>query len=105
MTSFLRRFRRGSRPRSLAVGSAYRSAAYAPLRPWQVRGRRFGSTRLGRRGLDPDEVHEFLDRVSDDLAAVYAELARSREETARIKEALRQWQSRQARVMANAGTS
>lgn len=38
----------------------------------------------------------FLDRVADDLGGVYAELARSREETARIKDALRRWQSSQA---------
>jgi DivIVA domain-containing protein len=66
------------------------------LRPWQVRGRQFTIT---RRGVDPDEVGAFLDRVANDLAGVYAELARSREETMRIKNALREWQSRQAPSM------
>lgn len=63
------------------------------LRPWQVRGRRFP---VRRRGCDPAEVAVFLGRVADDLAAVYAELARSREETARVKDALREWQSQHA---------
>jgi hypothetical protein len=42
-------------------------------------------------------VDEFLGRVADDLHLVYAELAQSRDENVRIKSALRQWQSRQAR--------
>ncbi|MGX1617972.1 DivIVA domain-containing protein [Micromonospora chalcea] len=82
-------------PNSAPVG-AYRSASYLPLRPWQVRGRRFATR---RRGLDPAEVAAFLDRVAGDLAAAYAEVARSREETARIKSALREWQSQQAPSM------
>jgi DivIVA domain-containing protein len=84
-------------------GSAYRSRAYAPLRPWQIRGRRFRYTGFGRRGLDPDDVQEFLDRVADDLASVYAALAASREEADRVKNALKQWQSQQARMHHNAG--
>ncbi len=73
------------------------------MRPWQIRERRFGVTRLGRRGLDPMEVDEFLNRVAGDLAAVYDALASSREETMRIKNALREWQSRQARMANSAG--
>ena len=73
-----------------------RSAAYSPLRPWQVRGRQFRSTRRWRRGLDPGEVREFLDQVADDLASVYAALGVSRQEADRIKDALRCWQSEQA---------
>ncbi|MEH0972381.1 DivIVA domain-containing protein [Micromonospora sp. CPCC 205546] len=72
------------------------------MRPWQVRERRFRPTRFGRRGLDPEEVHEFLDRVAGDLAAVYDALGSSRHETTRIKDALRRWQSEQAR-RTNAG--
>jgi DivIVA domain-containing protein len=83
-------FRRNSR------STTYRSTAQLPLRPWHVRNQRFGPTRLGRRGLDPDEVQVFLDRVADDLHQVYAELAASRDENVRIKNALRQWQSLQA---------
>ena len=81
----------------------YRAANYTPLRPWQVRDRRFRTTRLGRRGLDPAEVHEFLDRVALDLADVYRALGVSREETARVRDALRRWQSEQAQMRMNAG--
>lgn len=81
-------------------GSAatYRSGAYTSLLPWQVRERRFKLAGLGRRGLEPDDVYAFLDRVAGDLAAVYAALAASRRETAVIKDALRRWQSDQARA-------
>ncbi|GAB3964483.1 hypothetical protein GCM10027615_07250 [Plantactinospora veratri] len=72
----------------------HRSASYPPMRPWQVRSRRF---RITWRGLDPDEVVTFLDRVADEIGGLQAELARSRQETARIKDALRRWQSAQAR--------
>ena len=64
-----------------------------PLRPWHLRNRRFG---IRWRGLDPVEVHTFLNQAATDLAAVYAQLANAREETQRIKDALRQWQSEQA---------
>lgn len=96
MRVFFRRARR--RRRSVLGPTCYRSAAYHPLRPWQVRGRRFRSTPLGRRGLDPQEVWEFLDRVAADLAAVYDALTSSRRETDRVKDALRRWQSEQARA-------
>ncbi|SCL19148.1 DivIVA domain-containing protein [Micromonospora inyonensis] len=79
-----------------ARGGLYRSASCAPLRPSQVRGRSFGTTRFGRRGLDPAEVDDFLHRVAGDLAGLYAALEQVREENHRIKEALRQWQTRQA---------
>ncbi|MER7332183.1 MULTISPECIES: DivIVA domain-containing protein [unclassified Micromonospora] len=96
MRVFLRRVRR--RQRSANGPTCYRSAAYHPLRPWQVRERRFRPTPLGRRGLDPQEVREFLDHVAGDLAVVYDALAQSRRETDRIKDALRRWQSEQARA-------
>jgi DivIVA domain-containing protein len=93
--NLLRRILTGSpKHRRRSGARQYRSASCGPLRPWQVRNRLFTIT---RHGLDPDEVDAFLDRVADDLAGVYAELARSREETARIKNALRQWQTEQAR--------
>ncbi|MEH0844935.1 DivIVA domain-containing protein [Micromonospora sp. CPCC 205711] len=83
-----------------ARGSAatYRSFAYTSLLPWQVRERRFKPAGLGRRGLAPDDVYAFLDRVAGDLAAVFAALAASRRETAVVKDALRRWQSDQARA-------
>jgi DivIVA domain-containing protein len=90
--------RRPRRRQWLVHRTCYRSAAYHPLRPWQVRERRFRSTPLGRRGLDPREVREFLEQVAVDLAAVYDALDQSRWETERIKDALRRWQSEQART-------
>ncbi|MCX4388784.1 DivIVA domain-containing protein [Micromonospora peucetia] len=96
MRVFLRGVRR--RQRSVNGPTRYRSAAYHPLRPWQVRERRFRPTPLGRRGLDPGEVREFLDQVAGDLATVYDALAQSRRETERIKDALCRWQSEQARA-------
>ncbi|MBE1489015.1 DivIVA domain-containing protein [Plantactinospora soyae] len=61
-----------------------------------MRERRFRPARFGKRGLDPAEVREFLERVAVDLAAVHDALARSQQETARLGETLRRWQSRQA---------
>ncbi|RGC66122.1 DivIVA protein [Micromonospora sp. MW-13] len=86
MRVFLRRVRR--RQRAVHGPAGQRSAAYRPLLPWQVREQRFRPTLLGRRGLDPQEVGEFLDRVAGDLAAVYDALSQSRREVSRIKLAL-----------------
>ncbi|MGC5379334.1 DivIVA domain-containing protein [Micromonospora sp. DT68] len=83
---------------SVGGDATCRSGAYTSLLPWQVRERRFAPTGLGRRGLNPDDVYAFLDRVAVDMAAVYAALAESRLETVRIKHALRRWQTEQARA-------
>ncbi|MEV0327746.1 DivIVA domain-containing protein [Micromonospora echinospora] len=96
MRTFFRLNSRRHRSRGEREPGLYRSRAYAPLRPWQVRGRRFPSTGFLRRGLDPDEVRRFLDRVADDLAAAHDELYQSREETSRVKDALRRWQTEYA---------
>ncbi|WP_406070323.1 DivIVA domain-containing protein [Micromonospora sp. NBC_01638] len=89
---------RNQRPTSTGGGATYRSAAYTSLLPWQVRERRFAPTGLGRRGLNPDDVYAFLDRVAVDMAALHAALGESRRETARIKDALRRWQTDQNRA-------
>ncbi|SBT47331.1 DivIVA domain-containing protein [Micromonospora auratinigra] len=102
MRALLRGLRRNERPRRFP-STCYRSSTYTPLSPGQVRGRRFRATRLGRRGLDPAEVTEFLDRVADDLASAYRAPGESRRETARIRDALRRWQSEQAQQRQNAG--
>ncbi|MEU3455812.1 DivIVA domain-containing protein [Micromonospora sp. NPDC006766] len=65
------------------------------MRPWQVRDRLF--TPRGRRGVDAAEVRQFLDRVADDLTALYAEVARTHTEADRIRTALRDWQTEAAR--------
>lgn len=77
---WLRRTRRTAYPESLIV---QRPTADAPLRPWQVSGARFRTTRFGRRGLDPDEVYAFLVRVAGDLAAAHLDLDRSRRNAGR----------------------
>lgn len=94
---------RNERPGWGSGATTYRSDAYPTLLPWQVHERRFRSARLGRRGLDPAEVHAFLERVAGDLAAAYDALALSRQETVRIKDALRRWQSEQARASNEGG--
>ena len=88
---------RNQRP-TRGSAATYRSGAYTSLLPWQVRERRFKPVGFRRRALDPDDVYAFLDRVAGDMANVYAALAASRRETALIKDALRRWQSDQARV-------
>ncbi|MGV9213930.1 DivIVA domain-containing protein [Micromonospora sp. RB23] len=85
------------RPRAASDGGADRSGAYTSLLPWQVRERRFAPAGFGRRGLDPDDVYAFLDRVAVDMAAVYAALAESRRETARITGELNRRQAEQGR--------
>ncbi|WP_223884594.1 DivIVA domain-containing protein [Micromonospora craniellae] len=80
-----------SRPR----GGSYRSDAYLPLRSGQVRTRTFT---MRRRGADPAEVAAFLDRLANDLDALYAALADSRGEVDRFRLALRDWQSQLARA-------
>ncbi|MER7458915.1 DivIVA domain-containing protein [Micromonospora sp. NPDC126480] len=94
MRNPFRRFRRNRAPVPVGTGNAgghYRSAAYRPLSPGQVRERQFARV---RRGVDATEVELFLRRVADDLAALHAELGRTRDENIRIKRALRDWQSR-----------
>lgn len=102
MRTLLRRvFRRDREPLQRLLGpeprpTSYRSSAYRPLWPSQVRTRRFTPVRFGRRGVDPGEVTVFLDQVAGDLARAYTEVASLREQNARIKDALRRWQSRHA---------
>ncbi|MEW2442724.1 DivIVA domain-containing protein [Micromonospora marina] len=90
-------FRRRERAERLwpVGGSTYRSASYRPLCPAQVRQRQFG---WSRRGFDPIEVRQFLDRVAGDLAAAHDALANSRRDHERIRDALRRWQSEQFRT-------
>ncbi|BCJ58330.1 DivIVA domain-containing protein [Micromonospora endophytica] len=64
------------------------------LRPRNVRAVVF-DTRW--RGLDPAQVHGYLDLVADELDRLQRELVTAHTEAERIRQALRQWQSRQAR--------
>ncbi|WDZ86419.1 hypothetical protein [Micromonospora cathayae] len=65
---------------------------HPPLSPERIRERRFT---LRRRGADPAEITLFLARVADELAVAQTALTAVREENARIKHALRTWQSAQ----------
>ncbi|MGW0436601.1 DivIVA domain-containing protein [Micromonospora sp. NPDC003197] len=79
-----------------ADGASYRSRFCVPLDPGDVRSRRFRRARLGRRGVDPDEVRAFLDRVALELAYAQESAQQARRDSQRIKDALRCWQSAQA---------
>ena len=89
----------GSRPPARRGGNAgthlyYGASVVRPsISPGLVRDRRFAVRT--RRGCDPTEVRAFLHLVADELTAVRAELAATRDENVRIKQALRDWQSQQ----------
>ncbi|MFC7545887.1 DivIVA domain-containing protein [Plantactinospora sp. GCM10030261] len=70
-------------------GTVYGADAPPRLHPRHVRNRQFRVTFIGRRGLDPREVRQFLRRVAYELAALNQELGRVVEENARLKRALR----------------
>jgi DivIVA domain-containing protein len=59
----------------------------------RIRSAKFGRTPLGRRGFNEDDVTDFVHRVAEDVRVLEAELANLRAENARIKGALREWQS------------
>ncbi|MET8310912.1 DivIVA domain-containing protein [Micromonospora sp. NPDC005173] len=46
------------------------------------------------RGLDPDQVRAYLNQVADELERLHRELTTANTEAERIRQALRQWQSR-----------
>ncbi|MEW2381442.1 DivIVA domain-containing protein [Micromonospora sp. NPDC047707] len=46
------------------------------------------------RGLDPNQVYDYLHRIADELDRLHRELATANTEAERIRQALRQWQSR-----------
>ncbi|GAA4704109.1 hypothetical protein Prum_022120 [Phytohabitans rumicis] len=66
------------------------------LGPHQVRNAVFARAPRRRGGVDADEVRTFLDRVADEMARLYGEVASARGETERIKAALYAWQSAHA---------
>jgi DivIVA domain-containing protein len=65
------------------------------ISPEQIRSATFSRTTFGRRGISEDEVLRFLHRVAGDVNGLEDELAMARAENARLKDALRQWQSQQ----------
>ncbi|MEU1754216.1 DivIVA domain-containing protein [Micromonospora matsumotoense] len=95
MRDFFRRRVPGGR-RPVPASAERHPAVPRRLLPWQVRERRFRAARFGRRGLDPQEVREFLDQVAGELAAAYDTLRQSRRETGRVRIALCQLQAERA---------
>ena len=61
------------------------------LQPHHVRVAAF-DTRW--RGFDPDQVHAYLNQLADELDRLHRELTTANTEAERIRQALRQWQSR-----------
>jgi cell division septum initiation protein DivIVA len=57
-----------------------------PMTPDFVRSATFTPARLGRRGLDEAQVHDFCQWVADDLARVLSENAMLHEEVVRLRE-------------------
>lgn len=70
---------------------------YPRLVPRMIREARFRPAALWRRGVDPDEVYAFLERVADEVDVLVRDLANARTEGDRIRSALRDWQTRHAR--------
>jgi cell division septum initiation protein DivIVA len=66
----------------------------------QIRSMRFGRTPLGRRGVNEDEVSGFLLRLAEEVSGLETELTSVRTENARIKSALRDWQSQAGEIRA-----
>ena len=71
----------------------------------QVRSARFGRTNLGRRGFNEDEVTGFLHRLAEEISGLEADLATVRAENARIKGALRDWQSQACEARTTLGAT
>ncbi|GGM21387.1 hypothetical protein GCM10011608_02560 [Micromonospora sonchi] len=46
------------------------------------------------RGIDPAQVYDYLGRVADEMDRLHRELTTANTEAERIRQALRQWQSR-----------
>lgn len=61
------------------------------LRAYQVRSAIFD---VRRRGLDPQQVHDYLGRVANEIDRLHRDLTTANTEAERIRQALRQWQSR-----------
>jgi DivIVA domain-containing protein len=73
------------------------------LVPERVRATRFSRTPIGRRGLNEEEVVQFLQRVADDIAERDAAEAALRAKVAHYKNTLIQWQREQLEVRPEEG--
>src|ERR1700761_9527663 len=62
-----------------------RSARHARLTPGRVRSMSFRLARLGRRGLDEDDVREFCDQVEEELSLLLEERSVLQAEVRRLR--------------------
>ena len=62
-----------------------RSGQHARLTPGRVRSMSFRLAKLGRRGLDEDDVREFCDQVEDELSVLLEERAALQAEVHRLR--------------------
>ena len=76
-----------------------------PLSPDEIRALVIGRTRIGQRGYLPDQVDAILARLADETAYRCRQLDQLCAENERIKEALRTWQSNQARTRCTPGSA
>ncbi len=65
------------------------------MSPDQVRNTNFARTARGRRGFAEADVERFVHRLADELARHEADKVRLLDENRRLKQAMRDWQSRQ----------
>ena len=72
------------------------SAVYPRLTAERVRRAFFPPS--WRHGVHRDEVRRFLQRVAEEMDALHRDLASVRDENTRLKTALRDWQTRNART-------
>ncbi|MEV0154898.1 DivIVA domain-containing protein [Micromonospora sp. NPDC050686] len=75
-------------------GRLYGTGHPARLTPHEVRTRTFDPR---RRGVDPDQVREFLAQVADELTDLCRQVRLLSDENERLKRALCDWQTRHAR--------
>ncbi|HEX5542961.1 MAG TPA: DivIVA domain-containing protein [Micromonospora sp.] len=70
----------------------FTARAVSRLNPTSIRNRQFPTK---RRGLNPDDVGDFLSEIAAEIAALHRELVIVHQENDRLKRALRDWQTRQ----------
>lgn len=74
-------------------GDGRRLLTGSRLDVYQVRGRRFRTRAWRRGGLDPAEVHRFLQVTADEIDLLHRELAAGAAEIERLRVALHHWQT------------
>ncbi|MEN3613856.1 DivIVA domain-containing protein [Plantactinospora sp. ZYX-F-223] len=79
---------------AVARGATLSHPARQPVQPSQVRAATFRSR---WRGLDPEQVYAYLRRLADELEGLRRAESAARAEAERIRQGLRQCQSRHAR--------